>query len=612
MPLSILHHRLSSWILVAIALLAAAVILLWVIVNTASSEQDQAAAEQYRQQVSSALNYELDDLGLHTMDTAWWDVAIQNLVLEPDLDWGQENIGSYLLEEFGIQITMALDPRDQLLLGYIDAEPMPQHEIFANSQSLAKLIDQARASSLQNPEGFGGLIEAGGQLYLAGVAPFTTEEVPEDDVRSGELFSVLVFLKRFDAGYVESFAKRFALSLNELSPYAAQNRLPLITVTGNTLGYLEYSPPTPGGHLIDSILKPLLLFSAVLSAMFLLNTYISFRATRLKQLLELEHQQLQQARFELEINQQIIGSIKEGVIVTDANYLVTYTNPAFSQITGYPAEEVLGKWPLMDYQLDVSKALYQQMQQAIDTHGYWEQEITAQRKDGERYTLSISVSPLLDQGQRSTDLVGIFTDVTERKRQEALLEQLANMDSLTELYNRRSFREQVEQKIERAERHPDTQLALLFIDLDLFKEVNDSYGHEIGDQLLIEIAGRIRHCLRGYDTIGHNSTEAIDNDANESPAHTLVGRVGGDEFTVAIDELSSREDLQRVIDRLLEQIEQPLTLPGKRIAVTASIGIAIYPDDGRCYTDLIRQADKAMYRSKQSGRNRFSYYSQTI
>ncbi|RDE18765.1 diguanylate cyclase [Motiliproteus coralliicola] len=607
MPLSILHQRLSNWILVAIALLLAALSLLWLIISTASERQDQDAAEQYRQQVDSALSYEIEVLGTHAMDAAWWDEAIRNLVLQPDPDWGQSNIGSYLDEEFGIQISMAIDQHDRLLQGFVDSAPMPHFKPFADSRSLAILIQQARASSLQDPEGFGGLIEVAGQLYVAGVAPFTTEEVDDDDVRSGELFSVLVFLKRFDADYVEGFSERFSLQLTGIRPGAGENSLPMTTVTGNNLGHLYFSPPTPGLHLIDSILQPVLLFSTVLGAMFLLNAYFSFRTAQLNQLLDRERKQLQQTRFELEINQQIIGSIKEGVVVADDQYLITYTNPAFSRITGYSDEEVIGKRALMDPKLDVSKELYQQMQQEIDEQGYWEQEINAQRKDGQHYTLSMSVSPLIDQGQRSNELVGIFTDVTERKRQEQLLEQLANQDTLTELLNRRSFKQRVEQKIERAGRHPDTRLALLFIDLDLFKEVNDSFGHEIGDQLLIEIAGRIRRCLRAYDTVGHTGFEEA---ADTTGA--LVGRVGGDEFTVAIDELTGQQDLERVVQRLLEQIEQPLVLARQQVAVTASIGVAIFPEDGRSYDDLIRHADKAMYRSKQGGRNRSCYYSDPV
>ncbi|WP_421867913.1 diguanylate cyclase domain-containing protein [Motiliproteus sp.] len=608
MPLSILHQRLSNWILVAIALLLAALSLLWLIITTASERQDQAAAEQYRQQVDSALNYEIKGLGTHAMDAAWWDEAIRNLVQQPDPDWGQSNIGAYLDEEFGIPISMAIDQHDRLLQGFVDSEPMQHFEPFADSRSLAILIQQARASSLQDPEGFGGLIEVAGQLYVAGVAPFTTEEVADDDVRSGELFSVLVFLKRFDADYVDGFSERFSLQLTGIRPYAGNNSLPMTTLTGNNLGHLHFSPPTPGLHLIDSILQPVLLFSAVLGAMFLLNAYFSFRTARLSQLLEIEHKQLRQTRFELKINQEIIGSIKEGVVVVDEQYLITYTNPAFSRITGFSDAEVIGKRALMDPRIDVSKSLYQQMQQAIDEQGNWEHEINAQRKDGTNYTLSMSVSPLIDQGQCSSELVGIFTDVTERKQQERLLEKLANQDTLTELLNRRSFKQRVEQKIERAGRHPDTRLALLFIDLDLFKEVNDSYGHEIGDQLLIEIAVRIRRCLRAYDTVGRIGLE----EATAQVSGALVGRVGGDEFTIAIDELAGQQDLERVIQRLLEQIEQPLTLAGQQVAVTASIGVAIYPEDGGSYADLIRHADKAMYRSKQGGRNRSCYYSDPV
>ena len=618
MPLQ--QKSVSIWLMAAFVLFAVGMLLLWHLIETASERQDQTASQLYHQQVASALEHEIRALGDHAKDSSFWDIAIEKLLKQYDPDWADSNIGSYLDQHFGIPISLVADANNRFLLGFADSEPLQQFDRFTGSASLETLITQARAASVQLPEGASGLVEIQGHLYLAGVGAFTSEVMNNqvDAVRSGDMLSVLIYLKRLDADFLVDFSNEFTLELDRITPSAGPDRVTLTSINGKPLGYLKYLPPKPGSGLLESMLKPVLLFAAVLLLMYLFNTLLTVSTSRLNLQLAQQKDQLERANKELVINHQIIRSIKEAVIVTDAQERVSYINPAFTRITGYLAEDVIGKPVQLHHDDSQNQTMLDELRSTLDHQSHWEQETWWRRKSGERYPISLSVTPIVEQGQKSLDMVGIFSDITVRKQQERALAQLANNDALTALPNRRSFQRSVEQKLQRAARHPGSRLALLFIDLDLFKEVNDTLGHEAGDQLLIEISQRIHHCLRPYDELLQSRSDCAADQQQAAPfssgsdqADSIVARVGGDEFTAIIDDLQQPADIEQISARLLERIEQPLTLSGKQVAVTASIGVALYPEDGDSYADLIRHADQAMYHSKNSGRNRSSLYSQS-
>ena len=276
----------------------------------------------------------------------------------------------------------------------------------------------------------------------------------------------------------------------------------------------------------------------------------------------------------------------EAMIVTDANNIIVATNPAFSVLTGYSAQEVQGKTPHILSSGQHDAAFYRVMWQTIVQTGHWEGEIWNRKKSGELYVEWLSVNLVTGDDGEVANYVALFSDITEKKKTEELVWRHANYDSLTRLPNRRLFGDRLEQGIRKASRSGEP-LALLFIDLDHFKEVNDTLGHPAGDELLVEAAQRISACVRESDT---------------------VARLGGDEFTVILFDAAGADRAGRVADSLIAALCQPFQVAGSTVQISASIGIALYPDDAPGIEILLKHADHAMYLAKNSGKNRYCYF----
>ncbi len=288
---------------------------------------------------------------------------------------------------------------------------------------------------------------------------------------------------------------------------------------------------------------------------------------------------------------QIYTSSTEAVMVTDENNFIIDVNPAFTELTGYALEDVRGQNPRILKSGRHDQTFYQEMWHSIHEKGQWQGEMWDRRKDGTHYFKFLSISVIRDQQGRIYRHVAQFFDITDRKNKEELIWRQANFDSLTELPNRHFFRDQLKQELKKSQR-TGSELALLFIDLDQFKEVNDTLGHAKGDVLLIEAARRIVGCVRETDT---------------------VARLGGDEFTIIVIEYKERSHIERIAQNIIHAMGQQFDLGnGNIVYVSASIGITVYPEDALEIEDLIRNADQAMYAAKQNGRNRFNYFTRIM
>jgi diguanylate cyclase (GGDEF)-like protein/PAS domain S-box-containing protein len=276
----------------------------------------------------------------------------------------------------------------------------------------------------------------------------------------------------------------------------------------------------------------------------------------------------------------------EGMMVTDAEGRILSVNPAFSRISGYAPEEVIGH---LAYELASSQQdskLYSRMRQTITHTGYWEGEIWHQHKNGEQYLVSLRFSTVFDRNGTALRHVALFSDITKKKATEEAIWKQANFDTLTGLPNRRMFNERLRQELKKASRD-QLPMALVFIDLDGFKAVNDTLGHDFGDILLKQVAERLLECVRNTDT---------------------VSRLGGDEFTVILSELKEPGDVVRIVQNILHCLARPFQLKHEIAHISGSIGISLFPDDGADAEQLVKNADQAMYLAKQQGRNRFSYF----
>lgn len=289
---------------------------------------------------------------------------------------------------------------------------------------------------------------------------------------------------------------------------------------------------------------------------------------------------------DLQIAASVHQAIGEAITVTDADNRIIAINPAFTQLTGYTAAEAIGQTPSLLKSGRHDAKFYREMWLALETTGHWQGEICNRRKNGDEYPEWLSINTIYDSDGKVLRRIAMFSDITDKKRAEEIIWRQANYDPLTELPNRRLFRDRLEQEVLKA-RRSGLQMAVLFIDLDRFKEVNDSLGHHTGDRLLIEAARRIGDCVRASDT---------------------VARLGGDEFTIVMADLTDTHPVDKVAQALVQTLTAPFVIDGETAYVSASIGITIFPDDADDVDTLLKHADQAMYASKEAGRSRFSYF----
>ncbi|MCV6590648.1 MAG: diguanylate cyclase [Marinobacterium sp.] len=291
---------------------------------------------------------------------------------------------------------------------------------------------------------------------------------------------------------------------------------------------------------------------------------------------------------ELKLAATVLETTSEAVMITDENNRIRSVNPAFTRITGYQADEVLGLSPSILASGRHDYAFYKRMWEQLLSCGHWQGEVWNQRKDGSQFPSLLSVNTVLEAGSPVCH-IALFQDISERKAYEENIWHQANHDTLTRLANRHHFENVLRDELMTAS--AGHSLALLFIDLDHFKMVNDTLGHSYGDCLLQQVARRIQ---------------------NSVDKQGLVARLGGDEFTVILPHLS-KIAVQHVAEKIRHSLVEPFMLePEKTVCVSASIGVTFYPDDAREFDDLLQCADAAMYDSKQQGRNRVTFFAQKV
>jgi diguanylate cyclase (GGDEF)-like protein/PAS domain S-box-containing protein len=283
---------------------------------------------------------------------------------------------------------------------------------------------------------------------------------------------------------------------------------------------------------------------------------------------------------------QAIEQSPVSVMITDTDADIEYVNSTFEQITGYQSAEVIGQNSRILKSGQTPHHVYQDMWQTISSGKAWQGEIINRKKNGELFWENSHIAPVHDESGTISHYLAVREDVTLRKHQEEKILHQAHFDALTDLPNRFLSLDRLSQLINEAQR--DSELvAVLFLDLDDFKKINDTLGHDIGDKLLIEAAGRLQSETRNGDT---------------------VGRLGGDEFIILLGGLTDAGDASPIVENLLNRFRDSFRVDGRELVLTASIGIAIYPDDGDSPSELLRNADSAMYYSKDEGRNTYSYF----
>ncbi|TVT54580.1 MAG: EAL domain-containing protein [Sedimenticola thiotaurini] len=278
------------------------------------------------------------------------------------------------------------------------------------------------------------------------------------------------------------------------------------------------------------------------------------------------------------------------VVITDTEGNIEYVNSAFERISGYKSQEVIGQHTRLLQSGSTPQAQYEDLWQTVLAGKTWQGELQNKKKSGELFWERAFIAPVLDNTGVISNFLAVKEDITLQKEQEERILRQAHFDSLTELPNRFLSLDRLSQLIKDAARSAH-HVAVLFLDLDDFKKVNDTMGHETGDQLLKLAASRLRAILRDHDT---------------------VGRLGGDEFIILLGGLSEVNDSRQAAEQVLEQFRRPFSLQGRELVLTVSLGIALYPEDGSNPAELLRNADTAMYHSKAEGRNTYHYFTDSM
>jgi len=293
---------------------------------------------------------------------------------------------------------------------------------------------------------------------------------------------------------------------------------------------------------------------------------------------------------ERELASLIYKNSSQAMFVSDSNNNIININPAFSTVTGYTESDILGKNPKVISSGEHDVKFYKDMWNEITNNGYWDGEVINKRKSGEIYIQELKINSVVNDNGVIDHYVALFSDITEKKKSEETIIKQANFDSLTQLENSRMFKIRLEQEIQRSIRS-NLPFAVLFIDLDHFKDVNDTLGHESGDILLIEASHRIKKEVRESD---------------------IVARFGGDEFTIILPEIKENSCIDLIAQNIITSLSEPFILGKDTIYLSASIGITLYPSDSKNGSVLLSNADQAMYQSKKMGRSRFNYFTASM
>ncbi|MBV9080512.1 MAG: EAL domain-containing protein, partial [Elusimicrobia bacterium] len=279
--------------------------------------------------------------------------------------------------------------------------------------------------------------------------------------------------------------------------------------------------------------------------------------------------------------QQVIENLHEGVVITDAAGVIQAVNRAFTHASGYSCDDAIGRVPTFLKSDRHKPTFYKKILSSLEKTGFWQGEVFHRKKSGDIQLQYLSISSVQDPDGKPSHYVSVLTDITKRKRAEETIKHMAYYDALTDLPNRALFLERLNQALIQAQRNRRV-LAVLFLDLDRLKIINDTLGHNMGDRMLKAVAARLKGAMRDTDT---------------------VARLGGDEFMLLLPEIANPNDIERITTKILETFATPFQFDSEELYITTSVGVAVYPRDGEDAETLLKNADTAMYRAKRTGRN---------
>ncbi|WP_170164841.1 sensor domain-containing diguanylate cyclase [Thiocapsa rosea] len=579
-------QTLGTLIKVVIAAILVSLTLTVLMILHVGRIQDETAAEASLRQFDGLLLMTSRHLANHVRDYAYWDEAIERVLVARDTEWWDDNPGQYALSTFDLSLTLAVDGSDRI---YFISTPdgtrsAPSDLTFGPSAKALLNTERRTPAFLPLQSATTGLIELNGTLYLAAASRFLHEE---DLVSPAEApGAVMLFALAFDDTVLPELGDIMGVVglVRDATPESGKVRMPLSLMDGTPAGILTWTPSAPGGSMIASVLPiALLAFSSVAG----LTLLFAFRARSLARRLsadENERRELAQ-RYE-----SILETAGDGIFGIDRDGRILFVNAAAATMLGLPRTEIQGQdanrlllcrpaaGPVDQAdEAPLLRALRSGRAEVSDTDCF-------RRADASRFPVEYAVTPML-LGETPTGAVVVFRDITKRRQTEEEILYRANFDSVTGLPNRNLLFERLNQELKRARREA-TRIGILFIDLDDFKQVNDSLGHDAGDLLLRQVAERLQRSVRETDT---------------------VARFAGDELVVVIAQIVDRAFLETISEKLLQVLREPFSIGDENVRIGGSIGIAIFPDHGDDAQALLNRADLAMYQAKAAGRGTYRF-----
>ena len=556
--------------LVGLALLFSAVA-----VQVASGRQDRLQQQSEANAIGYSLRQLSRALAAEARDYAWWDDAVRFLVLQPDPAWADANVGPYVYGSFGYEVSAVLTADGRAIYGHVDGRRDTAGALARLGPELATLVARAARHRLgDEPSAMLAVLGGPEGLFAVAASPIVPAAGSPLDLGAGPA-SVLVFGKRLDAAFLHGLEQDFGIRNPAFSmavPASGQAALALPGLDGDLEARIVWSPLQPRrGQAI--LMLPALLGSLLFCGFAALLVAARDRADRAIDVSE--------ARF-----RDISEAASDWIWETDADQRLTFVSEACHRSLGIAPANLIGRrLPQLLLPLDGATAREADIAALAAPGPFHSAVFRCRAGDGEPRVLRVA-GKAVAEGRQVVGYRGIATDITA---EVAALEQarfLAHHDALTGLPNRVLMHERLIEIVARCHRLA-TGAAVLCLDLDGFKEVNDTLGHGAGDQLLVRCAERLRTCLRSGDS---------------------VARQGGDEFTVLQGDVERPADIEGLCRRIVTVLAEPFDLEGRKAQVTVSIGVAVVPADGHDPAQLLQRADMALYRAKNGGRNRFCFF----
>ena len=571
---TVVHTVILPIALLVVVAMAVVVGFVWFSANT----QDEIARKNSIVSVAAALDRHATHLGRIAKDFAWWNDAVENLVLHLDQDWADQGIGFYAFENYGYERSFVLDGANRTVYSSDNAVRVDDQALSVLRPGLDMLLEQARALAEDKPEPVTGIVEtADGSMLLVGVSAIAPEDGAPFELPGGPKF-LLIFTKELNQELLDSIGGALPLQGLHLTKggegSADQGVLPLVAPDGTTLGTLVWQPHKPGQQFLASV-TPALGIAIVLIGAF---TYAVLRHAR-ETTGAIE---ASEARF-----RDVADASSDWIWEIDGALRLTFISERYALVTGKPPDASVGM-PLAElFHAGENLDRWRQFLEDLERWRPFRNVVSlCEDAQGIHRTVRLSGKPVFHVTGRPIGYRGTATDITAEIEAGRRAEYLAMHDALTGLPNRVLLLERLEHAIASVSRRRD-MAALLLLDLDRFKDVNDTLGHHAGDLVLKEVAARLSACVREVDT---------------------VARIGGDEFAIVQVGINDAAEAQQLSRRVLELFQTPLELDGHDALVTASIGVALIPTDASVPSKLLQLADIALYRAKEDGRNATRFF----